>query len=449
MTSLELRYATLSVPRYTSYPTAPHFSEEVTAADYGAWLKAIPSDQPLSLYLHVPFCQEMCHYCGCNTKATKKIAPVVAFAETLQREIALVVDHLGRNRPVQHIHWGGGTPSLLPRDAFLSILNQLQEAFQFTDDLEHAIELDPRTVTPHLAQTLTMGGINRASLGVQDFDHAVQQAIGRVQSFECVEMACHALRDVGITDINFDLMYGLPHQTPETLSQTVALTRKLAPGRIALFGYAHVPWFKKHQQLIDEAALPDASARIALSDVARNALIDAGYTAIGLDHFALPDDSMAIALREGTLRRNFQGYTTDKANTLIGFGPSSIGFLPMGYVQNTHETRVWTRQVEQDHLPIKKGIAVSEDDLCRAHIIERLMTIYRVDVAEASELYGVPLSSFADCFERMKPLTEDGLVTISGDRVEVTQVGERYVRVIAAAFDAYIHASAARHSVAV
>ncbi|OKL42652.1 oxygen-independent coproporphyrinogen III oxidase [Pseudovibrio exalbescens] len=449
MTSLELRYATLSVPRYTSYPTAPHFSEEVTAEDYGAWLKAIPSGQPLSLYLHVPFCQEMCHYCGCNTKATKKIAPVVAFAETLQREIALVVDHLGCNRPVQHIHWGGGTPSLLPRDAFLSILNQLQEAFHFTDDLEHAIELDPRTVTPYLAQTLTMGGINRASLGVQDFDHAVQQAIGRVQSFECVEMACHALRDVGITEINFDLMYGLPHQTPETLSQTVALTRKLAPGRIALFGYAHVPWFKKHQQLIEETALPDASARIALSDVARSALIDAGYTAIGLDHFALPDDSMAIALHEGTLRRNFQGYTTDKANTLIGFGPSSIGFLPMGYVQNTHETREWTRQVEQDHLPIKKGIAVSADDLCRAHIIERLMTAYNVDIAEASAHYGVPLSSFVDCFERLNPLAEDGLVTISGDRVKVTDVGERYVRVIAAAFDAYLHVSTARHSVAV
>ncbi|MDD7911103.1 oxygen-independent coproporphyrinogen III oxidase [Pseudovibrio exalbescens] len=449
MTSLELRYATQSVPRYTSYPTAPHFSEAVSGADYEGWLAAIPEDTPLSLYLHVPFCREMCHYCGCNTKATKQDEPVVAFTKTLRKEISIVLQKLGSKRPVQHIHWGGGTPSLLPREAFLATFELLKSGFEFLPDLEHAIELDPRTVTPYLAETLTMAGVNRASLGVQDFDLTVQESIGRVQSFECVEEACKALRGAGISEINFDLMYGLPHQTSETILRTVDLTKQLAPGRIALFGYAHVPWFKKHQKLISEDALPKTQERIELSDIARDALIAAGYTAIGLDHFALPEDSMAVALNDGTLKRNFQGYTTDKAETLLGFGPSSIGFLPKGYVQNIHETREWTRQVEDGALPIKKGIAVDADDLCRAHIIERLMTAYEVDIAEAAERFGLNLNGFAESFAQLQPLQADGLVSIDGSLVKVTQVGERYVRVVAAAFDAYLHANAARHSVAV
>ncbi|WP_310620957.1 oxygen-independent coproporphyrinogen III oxidase [Flexibacterium corallicola] len=449
MTDLETRYATRNVPRYTSYPTAPHFSNAVTATEYGQWLKELPKEEPLSLYLHVPFCREMCHYCGCNTKATKKMAPVVAFAETLLQEVDLMREYLGTGRPVHHLHWGGGTPSLLPRDYFLKLTEKLKSYFDFSPQIEHAIELDPRTVTPYLAETLAMAGINRTSLGVQDFDLDVQTEIGRIQPLEQVQKAVMALRGAGLEAINFDLMYGLPCQSEESIRKTVEYTRELGPSRVALFGYAHVPWFKKHQRLIDEKKLPGTQERIALADISRNALLDAGYEAIGLDHFALPDDEMAIALKRGTLRRNFQGYTTDTADTLIGFGPSSIGFLPYGYIQSDPSTRNWTRAIEEGILPTSKGIAIDDDDRCRAAIIERLMTVYHVDVEEMAKRFNMKLGDFAESFEALEPLETDGLVQVSGARVQVSEQGQRYIRVVAAAFDAYLKAQMAQHSVAV
>ncbi|SDQ84745.1 oxygen-independent coproporphyrinogen III oxidase [Pseudovibrio sp. Tun.PSC04-5.I4] len=449
MTDLEQKYASLNVPRYTSYPTAPHFSEAVTPSLYGDWLESIPSDTPLSLYLHVPFCQEMCHYCGCNTKATKKIQPVLAYVELMLQEIDLVLTKLGTGREVHHIHWGGGTPSLVPREAFLKIVEKLKANFVFTDDIEHAIELDPRTVGDYLAETLRMAGITRTSLGVQDFDENVQKQIGRIQPLKTVERAVTALRNVGLTDINFDLMYGLPGQSEETIRQTVEYTKTLAPGRVALFGYAHVPWFKKHQQLIKEENLPGARERISLSDVSRDALVDAGYEVIGLDHFALPTDEMAIALKEGRLRRNFQGYTTDSADCLIGFGCSSIGFLPQGYVQTTPSAREWERMVVAGELPIKKGIVVDKVDLCRAEIIMQLMTYYSVDFGEAAEKHSLPAAEFAGIPDALKDMIADGIATLDGNEVTVTAAGRRYVRVVASAFDTYLATQQARHSVAV
>ncbi|SFK08883.1 coproporphyrinogen III oxidase, anaerobic [Pseudovibrio ascidiaceicola] len=449
MTDLEQKYASLNVPRYTSYPTAPHFSEAVTPSLYGDWLESIPHDTPLSLYLHVPFCQEMCHYCGCNTKATRKIAPVLAYVELMLKEIDLVLKRLGTGRLVHHIHWGGGTPSLVPREAFLKIVEKLKDNFVFSEDIEHAIELDPRTVGDYLAETLKMAGITRTSLGVQDFDEDVQKQIGRIQPYKTVMKAVTALRNVGLNDINFDLMYGLPGQSEQTIRETVEYTKELAPGRVALFGYAHVPWFKKHQQLIKEENLPGANERIRLSDVSRDALVDAGYEVIGLDHFALPTDEMAIALKEGRLRRNFQGYTTDTADTLIGFGCSSIGFLPQGYVQTTPSAREWERMVVDDVLPIKKGIAVDKVDLCRAEIIMQLMTYYEVDYAATAEKHGLPVSEFDSIPAEMQEMIDDGVATLEGTVVGVTDAGRRYVRVVAAAFDTYLATQQARHSVAV
>ncbi|KZL19766.1 MULTISPECIES: oxygen-independent coproporphyrinogen III oxidase [unclassified Pseudovibrio] len=449
MTDLEQKYASLNVPRYTSYPTAPHFSEAVTPSLYGDWLESIPHDTPLSLYLHVPFCQEMCHYCGCNTKATRKMAPVLAYVELMLKEIDLVLKRLGTGRLVHHIHWGGGTPSLVPREAFLKIVEKLKDNFVFSEDIEHAIELDPRTVGDYLAETLKMAGITRTSLGVQDFDEDVQKQIGRIQPYKTVMKAVTALRNVGLNDINFDLMYGLPGQSEQTIRETVEYTKELAPGRVALFGYAHVPWFKKHQQLIKEENLPGANERIRLSDVSRDALVDAGYEVIGLDHFALPTDEMAIALKEGRLRRNFQGYTTDTADTLIGFGCSSIGFLPQGYVQTTPSAREWERMVVDDVLPIKKGIAVDQVDLCRAEIIMQLMTYYEVDYAATAEKHGLPVSEFDSIPADMQDMIDDGVATLEGTVVTVTDAGRRYVRVVAAAFDTYLATQQARHSVAV
>ncbi len=449
MTDLEQKYASLNVPRYTSYPTAPHFSDAVTPSLYGDWLESIPSDTPLSLYLHVPFCQEMCHYCGCNTKATRKMAPVLAYVELMLKEIDLVLERLGTGREVHHIHWGGGTPSLVPRDAFLKIVDKLKTHFVFSEDIEHAIELDPRTVGDYLAETLKMAGITRTSLGVQDFDEDVQKQIGRIQPLETVEKAVAALRNVGLNDINFDLMYGLPGQSEKTIRDTVEYTKALAPGRVALFGYAHVPWFKKHQQLIKEENLPNTNERIRLSDVSREALVDAGYDVIGLDHFALPTDEMAVALKQGRLRRNFQGYTTDTADTLIGFGCSSIGFLPQGYIQTTPSAREWERMLSEDTLPIKKGIEVDRVDLCRAEIIMQLMTYYQVDYALIAEQHGLPMSEFSSIPASLAEMINDGVVILNDTHLTVTDAGRRYVRVVASVFDTYLANQQARHSVAV
>ncbi|ADZ71637.1 oxygen-independent coproporphyrinogen III oxidase [Polymorphum gilvum] len=454
MTKNALTYASRNVPRYTSYPTAPHFHGGIDGALYADWLRACPPETELSLYLHVPFCREICHYCGCHTKATRKDAPLIAYAKTLGREIELVAEKLGSARPVSHIHWGGGTPSLLPQESLLELAGLLRVSFALSPDLEHAIELDPRLVSPGLAATLAAIGVNRASLGVQDMDPVVQRAIGRVQPYDDVVRATDALRNAGITALNFDLMYGLPHQTSATILDTVARTLELAPSRIALFGYAHVPWMKKHQRLIDEAALPSPQLRLELAEIARSALLEAGYEAIGLDHFALSDDSMAIAQREGRLRRNFQGYTTDTATALIGLGVSSIGLLHQGYVQNASDVGAWERAIEAGRLPIVRGIAMDDDDRARADIIERLMTDYEADVAAIATAHGMQVSAFDESIAKLDDLVVDGLALVDGYRVRLTDAGRTYVRIAAAAFDAYLGKAAPtavvpRHSMAV
>ncbi|EFO34264.1 oxygen-independent coproporphyrinogen III oxidase [Roseibium sp. TrichSKD4] len=458
MSKIDLSYAMRTVPRYTSYPTAPHFHDGLSADTYVSWLEALGPSDTLSLYLHVPYCREICHYCGCHTKATRKEAPLVAYAKTLRQEIELVAAHLTSAGSVRHIHWGGGTPSLLPHTDLLQITQDLQDRFQFAADVEHAIELDPRNVTPALAETLQKMGVNRASLGVQDFDLTVQKAIGRVQPFDLVAKAVADLHAVGLTDLNFDLMYGLPEQTRETILDTITKTLELRPGRIALFGYAHVPWMRKHQTLMDETRLPDAAERLAMADLARTALQDAGYTAIRLDHFALPEDSMAQQLEAGDLRRNFQGYTTDQGDQLIGFGVSSIGKLSQGYIQNLPDVGGWRRKIEAGTSPIGKGLALSTDDLLRGRIIEQLMTDYQCDVEKTCGAFGVCTSSLSDCFDALSGLADDGLVRLSrsgdhGFRVEITEQGQPYVRLAAAAFDAYLGGSMtsgkARHSTAV
>jgi len=450
MDTLATKYAGRAVPRYTSYPTAPHFTDAVDGKVAARWLATLPEETVASVYLHVPFCSEMCAYCGCTTKATRKIEPVVAYTETLAREIALVRTTIGRRQQVSHLHWGGGTPSMIPGGTFLALTARLREAFQLTPDAEIAIELDPRTVDRTLASTLAKAGMTRVSLGIQDTDPRVQAAIGRVQPDSVVTAAFEHLRAAGLARINADLMYGLPHQTPETVRRTVEAMALLSPSRVSVFGYAHVPWVKSHQRLIDESALPRADERLLLEATMRAALVEAGYVPIGLDHFARPDDPMTLAAQTGVLRRNFQGYTTDTADALIGLGASSIGKLPQGYVANAPDVGGWKRAVDGGRLPVVRGFALTHDDRLRGAVIERLMTDYAIDFADPDlARLGDPLTLLARSRDCLREPLRDGIATLEQTRLRVTRAGRPYVRVLAACFDAYLPTGRARHSAAV
>ncbi|WP_436642559.1 oxygen-independent coproporphyrinogen III oxidase [Microbaculum sp. FT89] len=444
-----IHYATRNVPRYTSYPTAPHFTDPVDAQGTDDWLAALPAEARVSVYLHVPYCRSMCHYCGCHTKAVRRPEPVAEYADTLKREIALAADRLGGRRRLVHLHWGGGTPSLLDPDDFQALADLVRSRFDVTADAEHAIELDPRTVTPALVASLARAGVNRASLGVQDFNPTVQAAIGRVQSHRRVVEVVEALTRAGIGAINMDLMYGLPHQTAKEVERSADLAAALAPARIALFGYAHVPWMKTHQRLIDAAALPGAVERIEQAEAAAARLVAHGYVPVGIDHFARPDDPLAIAARTGTLRRNFQGYTTDPADALIGFGASSIGRLPQGYVQNAADVGGWRRAIEAGRLPIARGKVLSGQDRARAEIIERLMCDFAVDAEAVFARHGLAAETLADADAALEPLIDDGIAVRDGARIVVPDDRRMFVRLVASAFDAYLPQGAARHSVAV
>ena len=437
-----------AVPRYTSYPTAPHFNAAIGAARATQWLADLPDNATLSLYLHVPFCSAICTYCGCNTKAVRREAPLDDYTATLEKEIDLLA-RATRARRVTHIHWGGGTPSLLGPKRLGRLAARVAGAFDLSAIAEHAIELDPRTVDAPLVAGLAAIGVTRASLGVQDFNEHVQRQIGRPQPYEVVENAVRLLRGAGIGAINLDLMYGLPDQSEEDVRRTATLAAGLAPARLAIFGYAHVPWFKSHQKLIDAAALPGASARLAQADLARRTLEAHGYEAIGLDHFARPDDDMAIAARGGTLRRNFQGYTTDVADALLPLGASSIGKLPQGFIQNAPDVAGWRRAVDAEKPAIVKGLELTDDDRLRASAIERLMCDFALDYGALARRLSGDVGALDDAADELDALERDGVVAREGRVVRVTEAGKPFVRLAAAAFDAYLHGGKARHSVAV
>lgn len=449
MKSSFFAYATRQVPRYTSYPSAVQFSTAVGADEAEIWLGDIKPGTPLSIYLHIPFCRQMCLYCGCHTKIVRRIAPVEAYANLLLAEVDLVADRLQGRLPVHRIHWGGGTPSLLPAEAFARLMDTLSRRFDLSPLYEHAIELDPRTVTREVARGLAACGVNRASFGVQDFNPHVQEAIGRVQPLEVVSAACDHLREVGIDHISFDLMYGLPHQTTADAVRTVETALELGPRRIALFGYAHVPWFKSHQRLIDEASLPGARERLAQASAAAAAIVLRGFVAIGFDHFARPSDPLARALAEGRLYRNFQGYTDDDASVLLGLGVSAIGKTPHGFVQNAPDMGAYVRAIERGSLATVRGVALAEEDVVRGDIIERLMCDMKVDVAAVCHKYHWDPLYFERAFEEIEPLARDGLAHIEGHCITITEAGRPFVRLIAAAFDAYLPHTTARHSRAV
>ncbi|WP_029042535.1 oxygen-independent coproporphyrinogen III oxidase [Cucumibacter marinus] len=432
------QYAERRVPRYTSYPTAPHFKPQADDTRHRQWLGALDTRAPVSLYLHIPFCREICWYCACNMKLSRRDGPVLAYARDLAREIDLVADALPTTMTVSEIHWGGGTPTAMPLPALIMLTGQLQDRFDIRPDAEIAFELDPRTFEFEMASGLAELGATRVSLGVQEFDAEVQQSINRIQPYETVRDAVKWLRDAGIEGINFDLMYGLPHQTRDKLLSSIDKALSLAPDRIALFGYAHVPWMAKNQRLVPEQALPDIDARYEQAEAAATALTDAGYIRIGLDHFARPGDKMAEAAKAGTLRRNFQGYTIDRADTVIGMGATSISGLPGAYVQNIGETGAYGRVVAEGKLPTAKAVELTADDKLRAHVIERLMCDLTVDLAEVTDSHGARAHYFGPELAACWAFEKEGLVTIEDWTVTVTERGRTALRVIASTFDAYM-----------
>ena len=434
------------VPRYTSYPTAPHFGPAVDAACYRRWLEELDPGERASLYIHIPFCHALCWFCGCHTKVVRRYRPVAAYVELLRREIDLAAGLIGGRLSVGHIHFGGGSPNILAADDFLALVDHLRARFAFAEDAEIAVELDPRGVTPETVRALAEAGVRRASLGVQDFDPAVQQAVNRVQPFDLTQAVVDRLRAAGIVDINLDLMYGLPCQTAAGLVRTVDEAVGLEPRRLALFGYAHVPWIRPHQRLIDETRLPGPAERWRQFQAASARLEERGYVALGLDHFARPDNALAAASKRGRLHRNFQGYTTDDAAVLIGFGASALGTLPQGYVQNAVPLGTYRDAISRGGLAVYRGLAVSPDDRLRREIIERLMCDLEVDLAAACAAHGNDPPRFDPELEALARMAEDGIVTINGHRIRVSEECRPLLRVVAAVFDRHLANGDGRYS---
>ncbi|MBK3737469.1 oxygen-independent coproporphyrinogen III oxidase [Azospirillum brasilense] len=440
----------MRVPRYTSYPTAPHFTAAVGAERYAGWLAELDTAAHTgSLYLHVPFCAKMCWYCGCHTKIVARYAPIAEYLGHLRREIGMVADRISGRLRVRHIHFGGGTPTMMAPDDFESLIALLRERYDVTPDAEIAVEIDPRTLTRAMAEALGRAGVNRASLGVQDFDAAVQAAINRIQPREQTEQALEWLRANGFRHINLDLMYGLPGQSVESVARSAEIALTMAPDRLSVFGYAHVPWMKTHQKKIDESALAGTLGRWEQFASIAAVLTDAGFQPIGLDHFARPDDELAVQQAEGRLSRNFQGYTTDDAEVLLGFGASSIGALPQGYVQNAVPFDQYAQAVEAGTFPTGKGLTLTADDRLRRDLIVRLMGDLWVDVGAVAEAHGLAAGTFDADLEAMADLVADGVAVVEGRRVHVPEPARPLMRIVAARFDTYLSTGAGKHSRAV
>lgn len=437
------------VPRYTSYPTAPHFHAGVGNGLYRSWLRALPAEAGLSLYLHIPYCDRLCWFCGCHTKQTLRYEPIAAYLKALFAEIEAVAREAAGRGKVVAVHFGGGSPSMLRPDDIVALDAKLRANFVFAGDLEYSIEMDPNDMDEARYDALGAIGITRASLGVQDFDPRVQVAVNRIQSFEQTRDVVMAMRKRGVRSVNLDVLYGLPHQSVDTVLATIEQVLSLDPDRVAAFGYAHVPWMKAHQKMIDEAALPDIHARFEQARAAGAALVAAGYQAVGMDHFAKPSDGLAVAARQGVLHRNFQGYTTDAATALIGLGASAISQLPGGYAQNIVATGEYQKAAMSSGMAIAKGIALDAGDRARAYVIERLMCDFGVSRPRLVAQFGPLAEPILAEMELAVANDRDGLLEFGGDVFAVRDKGQPFVRSIAALFDARLLVAGARYSLAV
>lgn len=441
------RYS-VPVPRYTSYPTAPHFHAGIGPETYARWLRALPQNASISLYLHVPYCDRLCWFCGCNTKHTLRYEPVAQYLKALKSEIDWVSDKLDGRGRVTAIHLGGGSPTLLTPEDLSALKTKLADAFTIVDGAEISIEIDPNDLNDGRYDAMAAFGLTRASLGVQDFDPQVQKAINRIQTFEQTKAVVDAMRERGVHSVNLDLLYGLPYQTEESLARTISAALELQPDRVALFGYAHVPWMKPHQKMIPEDALPDRFSRFDQAVLAADMLTKSGLTPIGFDHFARPDDTLSHALGEGRLRRNFQGYTDDAADALIGLGASAIGQLPQGYVQNITASGDYSKTIGAGLGATSKGFALSPADKLRAKAIATLLCYFRLEARDLAGFGSAAVALMQEA-EALAMTDSDGLVEMQNGAFVVTDRGRPFVRTIAARFDTYLGLGTARHSAAV
>ncbi|MFX0546719.1 oxygen-independent coproporphyrinogen III oxidase [Roseovarius sp. S1116L3] len=430
-------------PRYTSYPPATQFGPSIGPDTMLDWLSQIEPGAKISLYAHIPFCRRLCWFCACRTQGTSTEAPLAPYIDALEAEADIIAAALPPGVMTSHLHLGGGTPTFLPPDLLMRLYGLLEERFPRAPGAEISIEVDPTEIDDARLDALAASSVTRASLGVQDFEPAVQAAIGRPQSFEQTKFAVDGLRKRGINAINLDLLYGLPHQTQASLQRTLEMALSLSPDRMALYGYAHVPWASKRQVMIREEDLPRAQERLALSQRAAERIVEAGYTAIGIDHFAKPGDTMSIAANAGTLHRNFQGYTTDGAQTLIGLGASSISRLPQGYAQNAPATAAWKARIEKGRPATIRGHIDTEDDHLRAAVIERLLCDFRVDPAIFSDpaLVRGLTAKAAAAWDSAVSRSDEGVLSIKPE-------AHHLARMIAMEFDAYA-ISSDRHSAAI
>ncbi len=437
---LIMKYAK-PAPRYTSYPTAQEFvpiSEE-------EWRNKIVESNnrktPLSLYFHIPFCESACHFCGCNVIITRRKEVVEPYLEHLFKEMDIVKSLLDPSRKVVQLHWGGGTPNYLENEQTVKLMEEIKKRFDFDKNAEISIEIDPRYVDRERIFLLREIGFNRVSFGIQDFNPKVQQAVNRIQPEEMIFNVMEWIREAGFESVNIDLIYGLPYQTLETFSETIEKVIKLNPDRIANFNYAHVPWLKRLQRMIDEKALPPPQEKLDILKMVIEKLTNAGYLFIGMDHFAKPDDELAVAQRERTLHRNFQGYTTHAEAELFGFGATSISMLYDAYAQNYKKLKDYYEAIEAGKLPVERGVFLTEDDIIRRDVIMRLMSHFQLYKGEIEEKYNIHFDEyFSQEMEELKELERDGLVKLYPDRIDVTPAGRLLIRNIAVTFDIYTKA---------
>lgn len=435
------------VPRYTSYPTAPHFSNAVGEDNYTSWIKAIAPGSDISLYLHVPFCRRLCWFCACRTQGTQSDAPVAAYLETLKAELTLLKRILPEGVRLSRLHWGGGTPTLMSAAMMSDLAGAVFDVAPMAPQGEFSVEIDPNEIDDARLDALAAAGMNRASIGVQDFDEAIQQTIGRIQGYDITRDAVLAIRARGVTSLNADILFGLPHQSRARITESVQKLLSLNPDRVALYGYAHVPWMAKRQQMIPSDALPTPEERLELFETARKLFLWDGYAEIGIDHFATQTDGLTVAQKAGKLRRNFQGYTDDPADVLIGVGASSISRFPQGYAQNAPATGAHTAAIRDGRFSVSKGHVFTPDDKLRGRMIEALMCDFKVDSQELQDRFNVSAADIKSLFDKVMA-DFPSMLTLASGVLAIPVAARPLSRMIARSFDAY-DMSKAGHSSAI
>jgi len=443
----ELGLFDAKVPRYTSYPTAPQFNTSVGPEEFTSWISAIVPGGEVSLYVHVPFCRRLCWFCACRTQGTQNDAPVLAYLQTLLAELKLLKAKLPEGVRLSRLHWGGGTPTLLTPPMMSELAGAIADVAPFAENYEFSVEIDPNEIDGPRLDALAAAGMNRASIGVQDFDEEIQKTIGRMQSFELTRDAVTEIRARGVHSLNADILFGLPDQSTARITQSVQKLLALAPDRVALYGYAHVPWMAKRQQLIPSDKLPTPQERLELFETARKLFLWDNYAEIGIDHFALKGDGLEVAQKSGALRRNFQGYTDDPAEALIGLGASSISRFPQGYAQNAPATSAHTGKIRDGRFSTSRGHVFTADDKLRSRMIEMLMCDFAIDPVEILRDHAISRSDLSAMLSRVQSQF-NGLLDLNDDRLSIPVAARPLTRMVARAFDAY-DLSKAGHSSAI